>query len=444
MENVFKTLEKIQRTPSTNDKQLFLRAGESTELKTLLKVAYNPFLQFYIKKIPAPVESSIKSYKENYSEFLNLLVALSKRTITGNLAISKVAEFLGHCGDLERKWYAGILQKDLKIGLAYKGINKVFPKLVPTYEVMLAEKIPSEDLNLNTAKALKLLPQEMVCQYKIDGYRLNIYRPTKNEVVIRTRNGKIVSGYKNLEESARRLPEGYVYDGEIVDPKLFDWIKSNSENGLNTVNRDLFSSVMRHAFSKEENKEGIFNVFDVVKLDDWQKCAKTEPYVARLVTLTKIFSKCGNLNDIVLVPTSRIYNKSSKADLEEIVETFHNVLSIGWEGLMIKDANAPYMWKRTKALLKMKLMDTIDLTVTDVYEGIGKYTGMLGGVYVNYKGKPLGVGSGFNEQQRRDFWDNPNEILGKTIEIAYQAISHNKLGEESVSFPVFKGIREDK
>ena len=46
---------------------------------------------------------------------------------------------------------------------------------------------------------------------------------------------------------------------------------------------------------------------------------------------------------------------------------------------MLKNWDAVYEFKRTKNLLKMKLMDTIDLMVTDVYEGTGKYTGMLGG-----------------------------------------------------------------
>lgn len=111
---------------------------------------------------------------------------------------------------------------------------------------------------------------------------------------------------------------------------------------------------------------------------------------------------------------------------------------------MIKDVEAPYQWKRTKALLKMKMMDTIDLVVTGVYQGTGKYQYSLGGVYCDYKGNKLGVGSGFTDEQRHLFWKFPNYLVGKTIEVAYQSISHNKEGKESVSFPVFKGIRMDK
>lgn len=111
---------------------------------------------------------------------------------------------------------------------------------------------------------------------------------------------------------------------------------------------------------------------------------------------------------------------------------------------MIKDIEAPYQWKRTKALLKMKMMDSIDLVVTGIYPGTGKYQHLLGGVYCDYKGNQLSVGSGFTDEQRQRYWNYSNDIIGKTIEVSYQAISHDKTGKESVSFPVFKGIRADK
>ena len=92
----------------------------------------------------------------------------------------------------------------------------------------------------------------------------------------------------------------------------------------------------------------------------------------------------------------------------------------------------------------MKLMDNIDLVVTDVYEGTGKYAGMLGGVYVDFRGNQVGVGSGWSDEQRQYYWKHKNDIVGKTIEIAYQAVSKNKNGGESLSFPVVKKIRDDK
>ena len=442
--NAFDALYEISQVSSLNSKQEYLlKNKDNAVFKTLLKLAYDPFRQFYIKKIPEFTVNRHNNLLNNYSEFLNLLVRLSYRQLTGNAAIDAVRNFLEGCNPREVYWYTRVIQKDLKIGLADKGINKAFPKLMPTYEVMLADKINSEDLNLDTAKALKTLPENFVCQYKIDGYRLNIHRPDKDSVIIRTRNGKFVSGYKALEQSALKLPVGYVYDGEVVSPKLQDYLTSIANNENAEINRDMFGEVMSHAFSKEDNKEGIFNVFDVVSLDEWNNHVSHTSYKSRLEQLDQHVGQLG-LSNIVAVPYSKEFHKNNTDDLKEVVELFHKFVSIGWEGLMIKDVDAPYQWKRTKALLKMKMMDTIDLVVTDVYSGTGKYSGVLGGVNVLYKDNELSVGSGFTDTDRKYFWENPNNIVGKTIEVSYQAISHNKEGKESLSFPVFKGIRFDK
>lgn len=444
----FETFENIGGVSATTQKQDILASGANSVTKTLLKCAYDPFLQYNIKKIPVDITSctGTEITEACYGEFLELLVKLNSRDITGNAAIDALSDFLTRCSEVEYTWYTRVLQKDLKIGMAEKGINKVFKGLVPTYEVLLADKIPADSLNLDTPKALKLLPDRIVCQYKIDGYRLNIHVNQAGEVDIRTRNGKIVEGYNDLEaEAATKLPRGYVYDGEIVAPELFEWITKNAESATGDViaNRELFSEVMSHAFSKEDNKQGIFNLFDMIPEDEWKSQNTTETYETRLDRIAQQVKPL-SLENIVIVPNSRVYLKTEPADLEEIVELFHQFLSVGWEGLMIKDLDAVYEFKRSKCLLKMKLMDSIDLTVTDVYEGEGKYQGMLGGVYVDYKGYQVGVGSGWSDDQRRFYWDNKNQIIGKTIEIAYQSESTNKNGGLSLSFPVVKKVRDDK
>lgn len=450
--DAFQTLEEIGAVSSTNQKQAILSSHKDNEvLRTLLFSAYSPFIQYNIKKIPTEIEDceGLEISRVTYNDFLQLLVKLSKRKITGNAAIDELEEFLTECCPDEYIWYSRVIEKDLRIGMADKGINKAIKGLIPVYDVLLADKIAPQDLNLDTPKALKILPDRMVTQYKIDGYRLNIHVLPSGEILVRTRNGKIVTGYKDLEaEASEKLPRGYVYDGEIVAPELFEWISENvksmdGESDAVIANRDLFSEVMSHAFSKEDNKQGIFNLFDMVPVKEWNSQKTTETYETRLEHINSMVKPL-ELKHIAIVPTSRVYLKSNPDDLKEIVEMFHYYLSIGWEGLMIKNLDSVYEFKRSKSLLKMKLMDTVDLEVTELYEGTGKYKGMMGGVYVDYKGHQLGVGSGWNDEQRQKYWDNPNELIGKTLEIAYQAETKNKQGGLSLSFPVVKKIRTDK
>ena len=145
----FKTFNDIGLVSSLNSKQELLIEGDSPTLRNLLLLAYNPFLQYNMKKLPIEIDEceGIEVSLDNYYKFICILNKLSKREITGNLAIEEVSEFLRGCCEEEYIWYTRVLNKDLSIGLALKGINKAFKKLIPVYDVLLADKIPPQDLN---------------------------------------------------------------------------------------------------------------------------------------------------------------------------------------------------------------------------------------------------------------------------------------------------------
>ena len=67
---------------------------------------------------------------------------------------------------------------------------------------------------------------------------------------------------------------------------------------------------------------------------------------------------------------------------------------------------------------------------------------MLRNVKILHKGDPVDVGSGFSLEQRRRFYKNPNEILGKTITVNYFEETVNQHGKNSLRFPVIKTIYE--
>lgn len=450
----FSAFDTIRSVTSSKAKASILEENKDNfVLKSMLYLTYNPFLTYNVKKLPKvkPETNSSHNYSSNFVEFVNLLTKLSERTVTGNKALDEIKSLFSRLTEQEQLWYGKVIQKDLKIGLAAKGINRVFKKLIPEYSVLLANKIEAEDLNLDTPRAMKILPERMVTQYKIDGYRLNVF-VYEGRVEVRTRNGKVVEGYNDLErEAIEKLPCGYVYDGEMTSPELDNWIQSNIDsNGEVGPDRSLFAEAMSHAFSKEEDKKGVFRLFDMIKITEW----KTEEFKETLETrYNRIQEKLSSIEfeNIRIVPTSRVYYKANREDLDEIVENFHRFIEIGWEGIMIKNLDAPYSFKRTNDLLKMKLMLSDDLEVLRLEEGEkgSKYEGTMGAAVVNYKASDgnyyeLNVGSGWSDEERVRYWNNPNELVGKLLEVKYQSETQNKDGGYSVSFPVKVVVRADK
>ena len=113
------------------------------------------------------------------------------------------------------------------------------------------------------------------------------------------------------------------------------------------------------------------------------------------------------------------------------------------EGVMINLADEYYQFSRTNALLKVKVMQDCDLEITGVQEGQGKFAGTLGALIVDYKGTPVGVGSGISDEIRRMILADPDQYIGRVATIQYFEETNDADGKPSIRFPVFKELREE-
>ena len=108
---------------------------------------------------------------------------------------------------------------------------------------------------------------------------------------------------------------------------------------------------------------------------------------------------------------------------------------------MVKDPLAPYSFKRSTSFIKVKSWDSVEGAIENVIEGKGKYVGMLGVIAVRVKGVKnlVEVGSGFSDNDRMAFWKDREHLIGKYAEVKYQEAT-----KDSLRFPVFLRMREDK
>jgi ATP-dependent DNA ligase len=117
-------------------------------------------------------------------------------------------------------------------------------------------------------------------------------------------------------------------------------------------------------------------------------------------------------------------------------DAFRRFVSQGFEGAMVKDADAPYsQGKRSNAWLKVKAVDAEDCPIVSVHEGQGRLSGTMGHVIVENNGRLVRVGGGFTDEQRREIWTNRDTVIGSWLEVTFQS----KTPDGSLRHPRIRG-----
>ena len=131
-------------------------------------------------------------------------------------------------------------------------------------------------------------------------------------------------------------------------------------------------------------------------------------------------------------------------DTSKITEILDEQVAKGEEGIMINIWDAPYEFKRTNNLLKVKKFQDTEVEIIGFEEGTNKLAETLGAFVCKYKDNTVRVGSGLTDEDRAYFWANRDKFLGKFITVKYFETSvDSKTGLESLRFPIYMRVRED-
>lgn len=451
MKEVFNILESLTRTNSNKEKIAILESHKDNQkLKDFLYRCYNPYIVYNIQKVPVLIQNLTitRSPDENWVIMTNLLEQLNTRTLSGNAARDALAQFLSTCSINEQIWFSKLIQKDLKVGITEVTINKVWVDLIPTFCVQLAEDLKGEFAESKYYP--KLNPTESLIEPKLDGMRI-IAIKRDSDVALHSRNGRLIFGYDDLAGELKTLmPNNTVLDGELMSTSfevklrnLMELYATGKYDDARLLLEDdtVFGQLMTSAFAKGVNKKGVYNVFDMLTLEEFEEQTSERSTTERKSALNMLLEGA-SLNSVKSVPSILVQT----SDTAKVLEFYETCLNYGYEGIMIKDPNSPYLFKRGWNVAKLKPFITVDLTVDRLYEGKQgtKYEGMMGGAVVIYKGEEVNVGGGWDENQRAYFWNNPHELIGLTIEVTAQGESKDKTGKPSLRFPRFKCVRQDK
>ena len=408
--NVVDILTQIKDSAGTNAKKAILQDHSDNELlKRVLKYGMDSFTPFNIVKVPKTKNRFVASEEQaRWQAFFEVADLCASRAYSGNFAIQMMGDAFCIVTEDEEKWMRKILKKHLAIGASTKTVNKIFPGLIPTFEVSLAQKFEEK----------RIVGKEYVgVEAKLDGIRCFAV-VQEGKALLFARSGKLISNFDStIGRELLKLGDG-CYDGELMG--------------------EDFVAIMRQAYRKDDvNTDGTYlALFDYLPLEEWKSgIAKMSCHDRGETLLDKLSDNDVDLD--IIQPVERFY---ISANYDEIKLLHDEFVEEGYEGAMIKDLEAPYKFGRGYEIMKMKEFHDVDLPIESLEEGTGKHVGKLGSVRVNLNGVDVNVGSGFSDELREKIWADQDSFVGRIIEVRYQEITP----DGSLRFPTFVCFRNDR
>jgi DNA ligase-1 len=245
-----------------------------------------------------------------------------------------------------------------------------------------------------------------------------------------SRNGKELVNFGHITtailDNIDALGRSYVLDGEIVSNNF----------------QDLMKQVHRKDDVQAEDAK--LMLFDIVPLSEFRRGQSVLGQGRRLNLLNSLRPVFDVIGHVELVPWQEV-------DLDDYIgqmifkQYMIDAVKNGFEGIMIKDTDAPYECKRSHAWLKQKPFIEVSLEITDVEEGTGRNAGRLGALVCSGmddgRSIRVNVGSGFSDADRDEFWSGRDSLAGQVVEVRADAVTQNQDGTYSLRFPRFLKFR---
>lgn len=420
MDDICTILDSLESTTSRLEKEAILRENADCNLlKLVLTAGLDPYTNYYVSKFKKPkAGASAENTNKALYDFIGKLEKLSTREITGNAAKEYVHSIFSDLDERLQKWAERIILKNLRIGIQGTTVNKIWPGTIQSFDVALADTLDangeSDSFTLNEPVKFPVYVEP-----KLDGLRLIAIKES-GKVTMFTRNGTLLDTLPTIQEALESAPyDNTVLDGEIMGK---DWNES--------------ASIVMSYKKQKDDTNMILHVFDCVSLEEWknQRCE---------LEFSGRHEKAYDIVDMIKSKNVQIVRSILTNDEDALRDLYIKYLDKGFEGVMLKDPNAMYAWKRSKAILKLKPFCTHEGVVVGWYKGgVGtKRENDFGGFEVKLpNGVVTRVGSGFTDALKSEINGSVDSYIGRIVECQAQP----PLTEDGcMRFPVFIRFRSE-
>ena len=420
MEKVIEQLE-ILRHFTGNTQLGYLSTFKSDLLKEILEYTYNPHKKYKIDegkydKITTTIGNKLSLHQEDWNDFKSLLDTLAEKKSATDKDVLAIKIFIDKYEEAD--FLKMVLFKDLRLNMNIKKFQKVWPNFCVEPQVQLAQKFEG----VKYPYSLYSRKLDGLRAYYKDGVAISrTNKPHKTEPL-----AHITAQLKQFVDY-----DTWVYDGEIIY--------------LNPDGTEDFTKAISLARSDNRTPECdnlYYCIFDMIQKEAFEN--KTPDVATFKDEYTRMKAHLGIVEEkrdwyVTSQPNILLLKQVDETGLEELQQ---NRIKYNYEGIMIRNADAHYEYKRSNNIRKIKEMQDTEVKLLGMEAGTGKFANTLGAMVADYNGYELKIGSGFSDEQRKHYWQHRDEYVGKYVKVKYFEKTVNQQGGESLRFPIFLCFRD--
>lgn len=392
------------------------------EIRPVLKLIYNPYLRFNLTgdNVLGYIDSNPNTFSElkcssffdvsSLEDFLKKLI--HDPTLSGNISRDFCSEFINKYPNYESV-IVSILNKDLKCGISVKTINKAWPGLVPEFNVPLARLYKYGFCNFEE--------ENWFASRKIDGVRCLAFLENHGGITMYSRNGNEFFTLNKIKKELKLNWKGcysVILDGEICSEDSF---------------KETMKGIRRKNYDLEKAKFSIFDMYTILDFKssncDCTNFSEKQRYIKEHLNLSE---------------NVEVLNQIRIRDIRHFEELVAS-MPIEWEGLILRK-DTPTKFSRSKDILKVKKFQRVILTVSDINIGEkvinNENKACCKSLVAIYKGFPVDIGSGLSDEERVEWCDSPEKIMGKNIEVQFFSELVRDDGSLTLRFASFRKALE--
>ena len=420
MEKVIEQLE-ILRHFTGNTQLGYLSTFKSDLLKEILEYTYNPHKKYKIDegkydKITTTIGNKLSLHQEDWNDFKSFLDTLAEKKSATDKDVLAIKTFIDKYEEAD--FLKMVLFKDLRLNMNIKKFQKVWPNFCVEPQVQLAQKFEG----VKYPYSLYSRKLDGLRAYYKDGVAISrTNKPHKTEPL-----AHITAQLKQFVDY-----DTWVYDGEIIY--------------LNPDGTEDFTKAISLARSDNRTPECdnlYYCIFDMIQKEAFEN--KIPDVATFKDEYTRMKAHLGIVEEkrdwyVTSQPNILLLKQVDETGLEELQQ---NRIKYNYEGIMIRNADAHYEYKRSNNIRKIKEMQDTEVKLLGMEAGTGKFANTLGAMVADYNGYELKIGSGFSDEQRKHYWQHRDEYVGKYVKVKYFEKTVNQQGGESLRFPIFLCFRD--